>query len=360
MRILITGNMGYVGPSVVRLLRKTYPDAKLIGYDMGYFAGILTSNNPLPEYLLDMQYFGDVRTFPSELLEETDAVVYLAALSNDPMGNRFSQITHNVNCLSAIRIAAESKKYGVKRFVFASSCSIYGYAEDGERTESSPVNPLTAYATSKVDAENGLRALADDIFIITCPRFATACGMSDRLRLDLVLNDFVASAVSCGRIDILSDGTPWRPLIHVEDMARGIEWGISRDLSKGGNFLLLNVGATSWNYQVKDLAANVAEVIPGVEIKINADAQPDRRSYRVSFELFSKLAPDHLPLWDLQRTILDLKQGLDEMQFADTDFRNSRLMRLKALDSLMQHGEIDDALSWTTKGRRSSQEKCRL
>ena len=164
--------------------------------------------------------------------------------------------------------------------------------------------------------------------------------------------DFVASAIACGRIDILSDGAPWRPLIHVEDMARGIDWGVSRDLSMGGKFLVVNVGSTSWNYQIKDLAAHVAELIPGIEVKINTEAQPDKRSYRVSFDLFAKLAPEYQPLWDLQRTILDLKQGLDAMGFNDSEFRNSRLMRLKALDDLIQRGEVNDELSWSCKRSR--------
>lgn len=349
MKILITGNMGYIGPSVVRQLRETYPDATLIGYDMGYFARCLTSNNLLPEYLLDLQYFGDVRAFSGELLEGVDVIVYLAALSNDPMGNRFAEITNEVNCVSAIRMASAAKMKGVRCFIFASSCSTYGYAEDGERNELSTVNPLTAYARSKVKAEYGLRELADNNFIITCPRFATACGFSDRLRLDLVLNDFVASAAACGKISILSDGCPWRPLIHIKDMARGVAWAISRKSTQGGNFLVLNVGSNKWNYQVKELALAVSEVIPNTDIIVNETAPPDLRSYRVSFALFAELAPEHQPLWDLNRTILDLKQGLDAMGFKDSDFRNSQFMRLIKLESLMKYGDIDDQLSWCSK-----------
>lgn len=352
-KIVVTGNMGYVGPSVVRKLREEYPEATLIGYDLGYFAGLLTCARSWPETVLDAQHFGDVRSFPAELLSGVDAVVHLAAISNDPMGNKYAEITYDVNCRASLRLAELAKAAGVSSFVFASSCSTYGFAEDGERSESSPVNPLTAYARSKVDTEAGLGKLADDNFTVTCLRFATACGMSDRLRLDLVLNDFVASAVSCGSIKILSDGTPWRPLVHVEDMARGIAWGVQREGERNGNFLVVNVGSNRWNYQVKELAAAVKEVLSGTEVEINRDAQPDRRSYRVCFDRYAALAPDHQPVWDLERTILHLKRGLEEINFADASFRSSRLMRLKALEELREFGELDENLRWM-RGKRTA------
>ena len=220
MKILITGNMGYVGPILVRRLRDSYPDADLIGLDMGYFGNCLSSTGILPECRVNRQHFADVRNFPAALLSGVDAVVYLAALSNDPLGHAFEEATLDINYRSCVRAAKMAKEAGVKSFVFASSCSVYGSAEDGARTEASPVNPLTAYAKSKVWTERDLAPLADGRFKVTCLRFATACGMSDRLRLDLVLNDFVAGAVASKKISILSDGTPWRPLIHVKDMAR--------------------------------------------------------------------------------------------------------------------------------------------
>lgn len=350
-KILVTGNMGYVGPAVVKKLREEYPEATLIGYDLGYFAGLLTCARSWPERVLDAQFYGDVRSFPAEFLAGVDAIVHLAAISNDPMGNRYAEITYDVNCRASLRLAELAKAAGVRSFVFASSCSTYGFAEEGERKEGSPVNPLTAYARSKVDTEEGLGKFADHDFAVTCLRFATACGMSDRLRLDLVLNDFVASAVSCGSIKILSDGTPWRPLVHVMDMARGIAWGLQRDEKQGGRFLVVNVGSNHWNYQVKDLAAEVKEVMPEVEVEINRNAQPDCRSYRVNFDLFASSAPDHQPIWDLQRTILQLKQGLDKIGFADADFRSSRLMRLKALEELKEFGELDDDLRWNAGPR---------
>src|SRR5215467_3135425 len=184
MKILITGNMGYVGPVLVKRLRDSYPGVELIGFDMGYFGNCLSSNDIFPECRVDVQNFGDVRRFPEQLVAGVDGVVYLAALSNDPLGHTFEEATFDINYRSCVRLARLAKQAGVKSFVFASSCSVYGYAEEGARSEDSPVNPLTAYAKSKVWTEKELGPLADEKFKATCLRFATACGMSDRLRLD--------------------------------------------------------------------------------------------------------------------------------------------------------------------------------
>lgn len=345
MKIVIFGNMGYVGPGVVARLRETYPTASLIGYDTGFFASCLTDVDFLPERKLDHQYFGDIRNVPDFVLEGADAVVNLAAISNDPMGTKFEEVTLDVNHKSGIALAKRSKELGVKAFVFASSCSMYGAASDAAKTEESTLNPLTAYARSKVFTEQDLKPLADDNFTITCLRFATACGMSPRLRLDLVLNDFVACALSSKHITILSDGSPWRPLINVKDMAVAIDWAISRPKTIG-SFLAVNTGTDQWNYQVKDLASAVASVIPGVKVSINTDAPPDKRSYRVDFSLYKKLAPNHQPKYDLLTTIKELKEGLESMKFNDSEFRDSKLMRLKVLTSLMDKKQLTEDLKW--------------
>ncbi len=345
MKIVIFGNMGYVAPGVVSRLRETYPDAKLIGYDTGFFASCLTDVDFLPERKLDHQYFGDIRNVPDYVIEGADAVVNLAAISNDPMGTKFESVTLDVNYKSGIALAKRAKELGVKSFVFASSCSMYGAASDGAKTEDSTLNPLTAYARSKVFTEQDLKPLADNNFTVTCLRFATACGMSPRLRLDLVLNDFVACALSSKHITILSDGTPWRPLINVKDMAVAIDWAIGRPKSIG-SFLAVNTGTDEWNYQVKDLAEAVASVIPGVKVSINTEAPPDKRSYRVNFSLYKKLAPNHQPHYNLVNTIKELRDGLQAMKFSDADFRDSRLMRLKVLTSLQEKHELTDELKW--------------
>jgi nucleoside-diphosphate-sugar epimerase len=349
MKVLITGNMGYVGPVLTKYLRSKYPAYVLYGYDTGYFGNCLTTKGAIPESMLDAQYFGDMRFFPGHILEGIDAVVHLAGISNDPIGNKFEQVTLDINHLSSIDLAKKAKASGVKKFVFASSCSMYGSADDKPRVETDNLNPLTAYAKSKVFTEIDIKPLADQDFNVTCLRFSTACGMSDRLRLDLVLNDFVAGAVTDKRITILSDGTPWRPLINVKDMARAIDWGVTRPASNGGEFLAINVGTDAWNYQVKELAEAVAAIIPGTEVSINKNAQPDKRSYRVNFELYKKLAPNHQPQMDLVSTIKELKSGLESLAFSDPDFRNSKFMRLMVLDYLRENGLLDENLKWTMK-----------
>lgn len=346
MKILVTGNMGYVGPGVVKTLRKDYPDSQIIGYDMGYFAHCLTACDVLPETRADVQYFGDVRTVDAGVLSGVDAVVHLSAISNDPMGNLYEAVTEEINYRASLSLAGLAKQAGVKRFVFASSCSIYGSADSAPRTETSDLNPLTMYAKSKVNTELGLKELADDRFLVTCLRFATACGMSDRLRLDLVLNDFVAGAMVWQKIDILSDGTPWRPLIHVDDMARAISWASVREASAGGAYLSVNAGSDAWNFQVKDLAEIVAGILPGTEISINKDAQPDKRSYRVDFTRYKQLAPNHQPQVRIEEAIGEIKSRLESIAFSDADFRNSDLVRLKVLQKLQHKGLLNSDLKW--------------
>lgn len=351
MKIVVTGNMGYIGPSLVQQLRQSYPGATLVGIDTGYFAHCLTNARILPECRVDVQHFADVRRPPVGILGDVDAVVHLAAISNDPMGNTFEEVTYDINFRASVELAREAKRQGVTTFVFASSCSMYGHADDTPRTETSPLNPLTAYARSKVDTEAELQRLADSSFKVTCLRFSTACGMSERLRLDLVVNDFVACAVTSKNISILSDGTPWRPLIHIKDMSRAIDWAIQREPAAGGDYLAVNVGSSTWNYQVKELAEAVAVVIPDVTISINKNAAPDNRSYRVDFSLFERLAPRHQPQIDLPAAVQELRDGLEAMGFEDAEFRSSEFMRLHALRRLRRQGLLNEKLEWSDRRR---------
>ena len=350
MKILVTGNMGYVGPPVIRQLRNSYPDAYIVGLDTGFFSACSIPHDFLPELRLDEQFFADVRQIPENVLDKVDAIVHLAAISNDPIGNQYEDVTMAINHRASVNLAQQAKKAGVKSFIFASSCSMYGSAEGGPRTEDAPLNPLTAYARSKAFTEKDLQPLAGDGFTVTCLRFATACGISDRLRLDLVLNDFVAGAVAAKEISILSDGTPWRPLINVKDMARAFDWAIGRDSSVGGDFLAVNVGQEQGNYQVRELAEAVARIIPGVHVQINENALPDKRSYRVNFDLFKQIAPNHQPLFNLDDSINELKEGLLAMHFKDENFRNSFFMRLVQLSHLRDAGYLDGTLQWSSKG----------
>jgi nucleoside-diphosphate-sugar epimerase len=346
MKILVTGNMGYVGPVLTRFLKKTIPSINIYGYDEGFFGHSLTGVDNLPETLLEKQFYGDVRSFDPSILEGMDAVVHLAAVSNDPMGKEFEKVTYDINREASVNIAKMAANAGVKNFVFASSCSMYGQAEGGPRKETDPTNPLTAYAQSKIGTELDAENSDFGSMIFTSLRFATACGMSDRLRLDLVLNDFVACAISSGEITVLSDGSPWRPLIDVEDMARAILWAITRDASNGGKFLAVNAGRDENNYQVKDLAAAVAKHIPGTTVNINLDAPPDKRSYKVDFSLFKSLASNFLPQVDLDTSILRLKDGFERMSFNDKNFRESPYMRLNTLRRHIKNNILDSNLNW--------------
>ena len=339
-KILILGNLGYVGPELTKLLRQKYSDYHLTGYDIGFFSKYYTTPYFSPDNLLDEQLYGDVRNFDVDL-KQYDSIIALAAISNDPIGNKFEQVTIDVNCDSLVSIAEKAKKAGVKSFVFASSCSVYGFAEEGDRIESSEVNPLTAYAKSKVKAEVELKKIAGSGFDVTCLRFATACGMSDRLRLDLVLNDFVASAIANKKIEILSDGLPWRPLINVRDMGRAIDWAMHRE---GESFIVVNAGSNEWNYQVKDLAEAVRAIFSDIEVSINENAAPDKRSYRVNFDDFKRLAPNHQPEYDLKKTIIDLKEGLEKLKFEDQEFRKSNLIRLNVINQLIERDIVDKDL----------------
>ena len=348
MRILITGNMGYVGPSVVSQLRRSYPTAYIVGVDAGFFSGCMIHQDFLPELRLNQQLFADVRRLPENVLQGVDTVVHLAGISNDPIGNLYEKVTMEINHGATISLAEKAKAAGVRSFVFASSCSVYGSAQEADRTEDSEINPLTAYARSKAQSEKDLRPLSSNDFTVTCLRFATACGISERLRLDLVLNDFVAGAVASREISVLSDGSPWRPLINVKDMARAFDWAVSRKPASGGDFLTVNVGGTHGNYQVKELAEAVARIVPGVRVKINEHAAPDKRSYRVNFKRYSELAPQYQPINNLDSSISELKEGLENLNFNDGNFRLSHFMRLVQLNHLREIGYLSENLEWNS------------
>ena len=347
MKILVTGNTGYIGPVLGEKLKQKYNDLKLIGFDTGFFAHCLTGVNVSPELNYDVQYYGDIRKLDKNVFHGVDIVIHLAAISNDPMGNNFASVTEEINSKASENVAKIAKRAGVRKFIFASSCSMYGTADSEAKKESDSLNPLTAYAKSKVYMEQVIEKLSDDKFQGTCLRYSTACGMTSRLRLDLVLNDFVASALTTGRIEILSDGTPWRPLIDVQDMVRAIQWAVERDDDQGGNFVAVNVGRNEWNYQVVDVANRVSQRIPNTKIDINTEAAPDKRSYRVDFSLYESLAPNYLPQVDLDQSIDELAEGLKRMNFKDQNFRASEMMRLKILQNLQDKKLLDRNLYWT-------------
>jgi nucleoside-diphosphate-sugar epimerase len=343
-RVLITGNMGYVGSTLVRHLSQRLPGAELVGLDSGLFAHCLTSSNRLPETVLARQIFADVRDIDLETLRGFDSVVHLAAVSNDPMGDRFAATTMDVNLQSTVRVATLAAEAGVKNFVFASSCSVYGAGGDRSRRETDGVEPLTHYAKSKVESERRLAQIDQKNMKISCLRFATACGMSDRLRLDLVLNDFVATAFVTNRVDVLSDGTPWRPLINVSDMARAIEWAIVRPRETGGDRLVVNVGSDDWNFNIRALAEGVTSSRPGLSMSINEKAAPDKRSYKVDFSLYRQLAPEHQPIATIGGTIDALFDGVGGMGLTGADMKARRYARLQELNRQIEAGWINEQL----------------
>ena len=282
-------------------------------------------------------------------MSKFDAVIILSAISNDPMGNKFEEVTNSINYLAVKKIVKPYVALQNKRLIFASSCSMYGATEGDTKNELDKLNPLTAYSKSKAAVERMLlKCSLGRGTTVTSLRFATACGMSDRLRLDLVLNDFVASALINKKIEILSDGTPWRPLIHVKDMSRAIEWAIYREENITTPYLAINIGSNLWNYQVSDLAEAVAETIPNCQISFNTLSLPDKRSYKVNFDLFETLAPNHKPIHNLQDTIRELIEGISKIQhLIHNNFRTSDFIRLYILENHIKNKRLSSDLRWT-------------
>ena len=341
MKILITGNMGYVGSVLAPYLRKEYPKSFIAGLDIGFFEEKLIDNS-YPEKSLDKQIIKDIRDVESEDLEGVDVIINLAAVSNDPMGKEFESATEEINFIAGVRLANLAKEVGVKRFIFASSCSVYGEGLGNSKTEKDQVNPLTAYAKSKFNTEKELEKISSSNFVIKCLRFATACGFSPRIRLDIVLNDFVVNGLLSNEINILSDGSPWRPLIHVEDMARAIHWSIE-DKNKE-DFQILNVGNLNANYQVKEIAEAVHKVLPTINIKINKNASPDKRSYKVDFSFFNNLASGYQPKFSLEDSIKDLVKKIKLFNLNEQHITNSEFIRLKTLKDLIDKNLINSKL----------------
>jgi len=346
--ILIVGNLGYIGPVLADYLHRKIPNCQIDGFDIGFFsANTLSGYADNCKKYLKRQIYGDVRFVDENLfLNQYDFVIYLAAISNDPMGNRFECQTNEINHLSAVNFAKLSKKHKVKKFIFASSCSVYGEGGIEEKKETSQVNPLTIYSKSKIDAEHSLNTLCDDNFNVICLRFATACGVSPRLRLDLVLNDFVASAFLNKHISILSDGSPWRPLISVQDMCAAIEWSIVDDISIDQNFISLNVGFNNWNFTIKELAEIVSQNVNGCSISINTNAAADKRSYRVNFSLYENLTGFHSSVESIEIVIRKLLEQLKYSNFNINKFRDSEFIRLNVLNNLISRSEINENLEW--------------
>lgn len=343
MRVLVTGHHGYIGSVLAPMLREA--GHEVVGLDTFYYrdCDFGSSEELAPVLALDVRDVG-----PSDL-EGFDAVVHLAALSNDPLGDLNSAWTYEINRDGTIALARVAREAGVRRFVFASSCSMYGAAEgDALLDESAPLHPLTPYAESKVAAESALRELVDADFAPVAMRNSTVYGVSPRLRLDVVLNNLVAWAHTTGAIRLQSDGTPWRPLVHVRDVAKATLTLLDapEDVVRGEAF---NIGSAEQNYRIRELAEIVHDRLPECEVTFAEGASPDPRSYRVDFSKFRAAFPACRFEWTAERGADELARAYEAVGLTFEDFQGRKFTRLTQLRQLLDAHELDDDLRWAAE-----------
>ena len=346
-KILVIGSAGYIGSVLIKNLKQKLDlnEYQILGVDTNWYSKNLEINK-YNSYLPEIMYNYDCRNFNLKNLNiNPKVIVFLAAVSNDPMGNRFKKATSEINTNSCIRLAKQAKAIGVKKFIFASSCSIYGSSGNTSRKENDPIDPLTDYAVSKVRSEEGLEKISDKNFQVISLRFATAAGYSPKLRLDLVFNDFVASATANKFIKILSNGSAWRPLIHVDDMSKAMLWGIKE--KQNLNFLPINIGSDLWTFKIINLAKAISKIIKNTSISVSKKNFVDKRSYTVNFELFKKLAPKYQPTASFKNATLLLQMKLKENNLDLFNFRKSKeLIRLNTLNDLIEKKYLNKQLFW--------------
>jgi nucleoside-diphosphate-sugar epimerase len=343
MRVLVTGCDGYIGHALVPMLQRSGHD--VVGLDSGLFRDCVFPGQPRPE---PATIWSDVRDVAADCLRSFDAVLHLAGLSNDPLGDLNPKITYDINHAASVRLARLAKTCGVQRFVFASSCSNYGASGDGYLDEDAPFFPVTPYAESKVLVERDLRALADERFSPTCLRAGTAYGMSAKLRGDLVVNNLIGFAVTTGQVLIKSDGMPWRPLVHVEDIAAAYQAVLEAPREQVHD-QAFNVGATAENYRVMRVAKLVEEVVPSATITFAGGAGPDKRNYRVNCDKLMRQVPGYRPCWTLRQGIEQIYAAYRDQGLTEEEFLGPRYLRLRHLKELMQDGAVDAELRWTTR-----------
>lgn len=340
MKILLTGHKGYIGTVAQSMFAAAGHD--VVGLDTDLFAGCDFGDpaSEIPEIRRDL------RNLTSEDLRGFDAVVHLGALSNDPLSNLDSELTYDINHKASVRLAELAKQAGVQRFVFSSSCSTYGSAGDDFLDESATLNPVTAYGESKVFVERDVALLADGNFSPAFMRNATAYGVSPRLRLDIVLNDFVAAAWTTGCIHIKSDGTPWRPIVHIRDIIQAMICVLDAPKQAIHN-QTFNVGSTSENYRISELASIVQETVPGCRIEYAAGGGPDKRCYRVNCDKIQRVLPSFKPQWTARSGAKELYDAYQASGLTANDVRDGRYFRINTIQRLLKDGKLDSTLHWT-------------
>lgn len=344
MKILITGNLGYIGCILSDILIKK--DHEVFGFDTNYYDGIANLPNSFKKIT---QIKKDIRNITEDDLKGIEAVIHLAALSNDPVGELNPQLTLDINYAATIKLALIAKSLGVKRFIYASSQSMYGISETENELEedNSKKNPITAYARTKWDAEIALKKMGTDDFTVVSLRPSTVFGASPKLRCDIVYNNLIACAYTTGKIEIKSDGTPWRPVVHIKDVCSAFIAALEApaNLVAKQSF---NVGIKDGNFRVRELAQAAQRSVPGSTLIFSGEHGKDSRTYKISFrKILTQLKDYYKPEWDLDRGGKELVDFFREIKFSEKDFRGEKCNRLLQIKHLREQGKLDGNLFWT-------------